>query len=105
MVVNTWNMQYCQLNHMLLFYIMTRIDINSKYVEFLNEAFATENAIVDRLTSRSEETPMSNLDSNKIVPLLKKNLDEELNMKKWCTDNMAVVIDNLLPKIISALSK
>ncbi|MBA2268481.1 MAG: DUF892 family protein [Nitrosopumilus sp.] len=48
---------------------------------------------------------MSNLDSNQIVPLLKKSLDEELNMKKWCTDNMPVVIDNLLPKIISALSK
>lgn len=40
---------------------MTRIDINSKYVEFLNGAFATENAIVDRITSRIEETPIPEL--------------------------------------------
>ncbi len=61
MGVNTWDIQYYQLNHMLLFYIMTRIDINSKYVEFLNETFAAENAIEDRITSRIEETPIPEL--------------------------------------------
>ena len=187
---------------------MSQNDINSKYVEYLNEALSAENAAVDRITSRIDETPLSqikqryqqhleetrnqqnrlsqiitqlgekptdskanlpelnppstmmlkktikdtiksvtddkkdnplpeemeflkikqdviiegseivsyealievtkripNLNSEQIIPLLKQSLEEEMNMKKWCTDNMPMVVDNLLPKILSAISK
>ena len=36
---------------------MTQADINSKFVEFVNEAYAAENAAIDRINSRIEETP------------------------------------------------
>lgn len=187
---------------------MTQNDINSKYLEFLNEAYAAENAAVERIKSRIEETPlpelqqrlkqhlhetisqqnrssqiifklggeptnskahlpelkppmttmlkktiedtvksvtqdkkdnplpeewellrikqdiviedseivtyktliemalrMTGLDVNLIVPLLKRNLEEEMNMQKWCMDNLPTAVDNLLPKIISAVDK
>lgn len=187
---------------------MSQNDTNSKYVEYLNEALSAENAAVDRITSRMEETPflqmkqryqqhleetrrqqdrlsqiikqfgeeptdskanspelkppstmmlkktikdtfksvtddkkdnplpeemeflkikqdviiegaeivsyealievskrIPNLDSDQIIPLLQQSLEEEMSMKKWCTDNMPMVVDNLLPKILSAVSK
>ena len=187
---------------------MTQNDINSKYLEFLNEAYAAENAAVERLTERIEETPilelqqrlkqhlqetisqqnrlseiifrlggepteskahlpelklpvtsmlkkriedtfksvadddknnplpeemellrikqdiiiecseivtykslieisqrMPDLEVNLIVPLLKHNLEEEINMQKWCMDNLPMAIDHLLPKILSAFGK
>ncbi len=187
---------------------MTQNDINSKYLEFLNEAYAAENAAVERITERIEETPIPelqqrlkrhlqetisqqnrlseiifrlggeptdskahlpelkppvtsmlkktiedtfksvtddnknnplpeemeiikikqdiiiegseivtyktlieisqripDLDVNLIVPLLKHNLEEEINMQKWCMDNLPVVVDSLLPKILSAVDK
>lgn len=187
---------------------MTQNDINSKYLEFLNEAYASENAAVERITSRIEETPipelrqrleqhfqetigqqirlsdiifrlggeptdskahlpelkapitstlkkriedtvksvpdnnknnilsadlellkikqdiviedseiviyktlieisqrMPDLDVNLIVPFLKHSLDEELNMQKWCMDNLPKAIDILLPKILSIVDK
>ena len=36
---------------------MTQADINSKFVEFVNEVYAAENAAIDRINSRIEETP------------------------------------------------
>ena len=179
---------------------MTQNDINSKYLEFLNEAYAAENAVVERITERIEETPIPelqqrlkqhlqetisqqnrlseiifrlggeptdskahlpelkppvtsmlkktigdtfksvtddnknnplseemeilrikqdiviedseivtyktlieisqripDLDVNLIVPLLRHNLEEEINMQKWCMDNLPMAIDSLLP--------
>jgi ferritin-like metal-binding protein YciE len=187
---------------------MTQNDINSKFVEFVNEAYATENAAVDRINTRIEETPfpelqqrlkqhlqetinqqnrlsqiifklegeptdakahlpelkppmgmmlkktikdtvktitddkkenplpeelellrikqdigiegseivsyktliemaqkMPGLDTALFVPLLKHNLDEEISMQKWCMDNLPMVMDKLLPNIISAINK
>ncbi len=48
---------------------------------------------------------MNNLDDNQIVPLSKKNLKEEMNAKKVHMDNMPVIVDILLPTIISILNK
>lgn len=45
------------------------------------------------------------LDSALFVPLLKHNLDEEISMQKWCMDNLPMVMDKLLPTIISAVNK
>ena len=187
---------------------MSQEDINSKYVEFLNEALSSENAAVDRITSRIDQTPIptlkqrlqqhleetyrhqdrlrqiisklggnptdskadlpmleppttmmmkkmvkdtfksitddkkdnplpeemelmqikqdtliegaeivayetlieitqriNNLPREEIISALKQSLQEEENMKKWCRENMPMVIDNLLPKILSAVSK
>lgn len=187
---------------------MTQNDINSKFVEFVNEAYAAENAAVDRINTRIEETPfpelqqrlkqhlqetisqqirlsqiifklegeptdakahlpelkppmgmmlkktikdtvktitdnkkenplpeelellrikqdigiegseivtyktliemaqrIPGLDSALFVPLLKHNLDEEISMQKWCMDNLPMVMDKLLPTIISAVNK
>ncbi len=187
---------------------VTQNDINSKFVEFVNEAYAAENAAVDRINTRIEETPfpelqqrlkqhlqetisqqnrlsqiifklggeptdakahlpelkppmstmlkktiedtvktitdnkkenplpeefellrikqdigiegseivtykaliemaqrMPGLDTDLFVPLLKHNLDEEIAMQKWCMDNLPMVMDKLLPTIISAINK
>jgi ferritin-like metal-binding protein YciE len=187
---------------------MTQNDINSKFVEFVNEAYAAENAAVDRINTRIEETPfpelqqrlkqhlqetinqqnrlsqiifklegeptdakahlpelkppmgmmlkktikdtvktitddkkenplpeelellrikqdigiegseivtyktliemaqrIPGLDTALFVPLLKHNLDEEISMQKWCMDNLPMVMDKLLPNIISAINK
>jgi len=187
---------------------MTQNDINSKFVEFVNEAYAAENAAVDRINTRIDETPFPQLqqrlkqhlqetisqqnrlsqiifrlegeptdakahlpelkppmgmmlkktikdtvktitDNNKnnplpeelellrikqdigiegseivtyktliemaqripgldtalFVPLLKHNLDEEISMQKWCMDNLPMVLEKLLPTIISAVNK
>ncbi len=48
---------------------------------------------------------MPDLEVNLIVPLLKHNLEEEINMQKWCMDNLPMAIDRLLPKILSAFGK
>lgn len=188
---------------------MTQSEINSKFVEFVNEAYAAENAAIDRINSRIEETPFPELrqrlehhlqetisqqnrlsqiifklggeptdakahlpelkppmttmlkkslgdtvksltgDDNKgnplpeeleilrikqdigiegyeiitykamiemakrtpgidvdfVVPLLKHNLEEETDMQNWCMDSLPMVVDKLLPTIISAISK
>jgi ferritin-like metal-binding protein YciE len=187
---------------------MTQNDINSKFVEFVNEAYAAENAAVDRINTRIDETPFPELqqrlkqhlqetisqqnrlsqiifrlereptdakahlpelkppmgmmlkktikdtvktitDNNKknplpeelellrikqdigiegseivtyktlvemaqripgldtalFVPLLKHNLDEEISMQKGCMDNLPMVLEELLPTIISAINK
>ena len=188
---------------------MTQSDINSKFVEFLNDAYAAENAAIDRINSRIEETPFPELrqrleqhleettsqqnrlseiifrlggeptdtkahlpelkppmttmlkktieytvksltdedkkvdplreewellrikqdigiegyeiityktliemaqrtpgiDVNFTVPLLKHNLDEEIGMQNWCMNSLPMVVDKLLPTIISAASK
>jgi hypothetical protein len=46
-----------------------------------------------------------NLDINAIVPLLKHNLEEEINMQKWCMDNLPVAVGILLPKVLSTVNK
>ena len=46
-----------------------------------------------------------NLDINDIVPLLKRNLEEEINMQKWCMDNLPMAVGILLPKVLSAVNK
>ena len=187
---------------------MTQNDINSKFVEFVNEAYAAENAAVDRINTRIEETPfpelqqrlkqhlqgtisqqdrlsqiifklegeptdakahlpelkppmgmmlkktikdtvktitdnkeknplpeelellrikqdigiegseivtyktlsemaqrIPGLDTALFIPLLKHNLDEEISMQKWCMDNLPMVMEKLLPTIISAINK
>jgi hypothetical protein len=48
---------------------------------------------------------ISNLDVNLIVPLLKNNLEEEINMQKWCMDNLPMAVGILLPKVLSAVNK
>jgi ferritin-like metal-binding protein YciE len=40
---------------------MSQERIISKYVEFLNEALSAENAAVDRITSRIDQTPIREL--------------------------------------------
>ena len=40
-----------------------------------------------------------------VVPLLKHNLDEEIDMQNWCMNNLPKAVDKLLPTIISAFSK
>ena len=187
---------------------MSQQDINTKYLEFLNEALSAENAAIDRITSRMDQTPLpevkqrlqqhleetrnqqnrlnqmitrlngdptnskadlpklmppstmmlkktvkdtiksitddkkdnplpeemelmqlkqdtliegaeivayetlieitkriNGVPTDEIISSLKQSLDEEKNMHKWCKENMPMAIDNLLPKIISAISK
>jgi ferritin-like metal-binding protein YciE len=45
------------------------------------------------------------LDTALFVPLLKHNLDEEISMQKWCMDNLPMLLEKLLPTIISAINK
>ena len=188
---------------------MTQADINSKFVEFVNEVYAAENAAIDRINSRIEETPFPEMrqrlehhlqetisqqnrlsqiifklggeptdtkahlpelkppmtillkktiqntvksitddskgenplpeelellrikqdigiegyeiityktliemtqrtpgiDVDLFVPLLKHNLDEEIDMQNWCMNNLPKMVDKLLPTIISAISR
>ena len=46
-----------------------------------------------------------NLDINVIVPLLKHNFVEKINLQKWCMYNLPVAVGILLPKILSAVGK
>jgi hypothetical protein len=39
---------------------MTQSDINSKFVEFVNEAYAAENAAIDRINSKLKRHPFQN---------------------------------------------
>ncbi|HEU5119641.1 MAG TPA: DUF892 family protein [Candidatus Nitrosocosmicus sp.] len=48
---------------------MTQSEINSKFVDFVNEAYAAENAAIDRINSRIEGTPF---------PELRKRLEQHL---------------------------
>ena len=48
---------------------MPQNDINSKYVEFINEALSAENAAIDRITSRMDQTP---------IPEVKQRLHQHL---------------------------
>jgi len=48
---------------------MSQEDIKSKYVEFINEALSAENAAIDRITSRIDNTP---------IPELKERLHQHL---------------------------
>jgi hypothetical protein len=46
-----------------------------------------------------------NLDINVVFPLLKHNLEETINLQKWCMYNLPVAVGILLPKILSAVGK
>ena len=48
---------------------MSQEDVKSKYVEFINEALSAENAAIDRITSRIDNTP---------IPELKERLHQHL---------------------------
>ena len=48
---------------------------------------------------------ISNLDINLIVPLLKHNLEEKINLQKWCMDNLPMAVGILLPNVLSAVNK
>ena len=41
------------------------------------------------------------LDIDVVVPLLKHNLEEEVNMEKWCSDKLPLVVEKMLPNVIS----
>ncbi len=56
---------------------MTQIDVKSKYVEFINEALSAENAAVERITSRIDETPIPGLKER-----LHKHLQETQNQQE-----------------------
>jgi ferritin-like metal-binding protein YciE len=55
---------------------MTQNDINTKFVEFVNEAYAAENAAVDRINARIEETPFPELQQR-----LKQHLQETISQQ------------------------
>ena len=59
---------------------MSQNDINSKYVEFLNEALSAENAAVDRITSRMDQTPIPDLKQR-----LHQHLEETHNQQERLT--------------------
>jgi ferritin-like metal-binding protein YciE len=65
---------------------MPQNDINSKYVEFLNEALSAENAAVDRITSRMDQTP---------IPELKQRLHQHLEETHNQQERLVQVITRL----------
>ena len=65
---------------------MPQNDINSKYVEFLNEALSAENAAVERITSRINQTP---------IPELKQRLHQHLEETHNQQERLAQVITRL----------
>lgn len=65
---------------------MPQNDINSKYVEFLNEALSAENAAVDRITSRMDQTQ---------IPDLKQRLHQHLEETHNQQERLAQVITRL----------
>jgi ferritin-like metal-binding protein YciE len=56
---------------------MSHGDIKSKYIEFINEALSAENAAVDRITSRIDQTPISELKDR-----LHQHLEETQNQQE-----------------------
>ena len=65
---------------------MPQNDINSKYVEFLNEALSAENAAVDRITSRIDQT---------LIPELKQRLHQHLEETHNQQERLVQVITRL----------
>ena len=57
------------------------------------------------ITKRINNNSSNIIPSEEIISALRQSLDEEKAMHKWCKENMPLAIDNLLPKIISAISK
>src|SRR4051794_26661721 len=55
---------------------MTQQDINTKYLEFLNEALSAENAAIDRITSRMDQTPLP-----EVKQRLQQHLEETHNQQ------------------------
>ena len=59
---------------------MSQERIISKYVEFLNEALSAENAAVDRITSRIDQTPIRELKER-----FQQHLEETRNQQERLT--------------------
>ncbi len=55
---------------------MAQQDINNKYLEFLNEALSAENAAIDRITSRMDQTPLP-----EVKQRLQQHLEETRNQQ------------------------
>lgn len=51
----------------------------------------------------TQRTP--GIDVDFIVPLVKHNLNEEVDMQNWCINSLPIVVDKLLLTIIYAVSK
>ena len=62
---------------------MSQGDIKSPYVEFINEALSAENAEVDRITSRIDQTP---------IPELKERLHQHLQQTHNQQDRLRQII-------------
>ena len=62
---------------------MSQVDIKSKYVEFINEALSAENAAVDRITSRIDQTS---------IPELKERLHQHLEETHNQQDRLIQII-------------
>lgn len=62
---------------------MSQVDIKSKYVEFINEALSAENAAVDRITSRIDQTS---------IPELKERLHQHLEETHNQQDRLKQII-------------
>ena len=62
---------------------MSQVDIKSKYVEFINEALSAENAAVDRITSRIDQTS---------IPELKERLHQHLEETHNQQDRLRQII-------------
>ena len=65
---------------------MTQNDINTKYLEFLNEALSAENAAVDRITSRMDQTPL---------PEVKQRLQQHLEETRNQQNRLSQIITRL----------
>jgi ferritin-like metal-binding protein YciE len=65
---------------------MSQEDVKSKYVEFLNEALSAENAVVERITSRIDQTP---------IPELKNRLQQHLEETYHQQERLRQIITKL----------
>jgi|SRR5215212_6709620 len=63
---------------------MSQQDIKSKYVEFLNEALSAENAAVDRITSRIDQTPIQEL-KNRLQQHLQETHKQQERLRQIIT--------------------
>ena len=63
---------------------MSQGDIKSKYIEFINEALSAENAAVDRITSRIDQTPISEI-KNKLHQHLEETHNQQDRLRQIIT--------------------
>ena len=63
---------------------MSQGDIKSKYIEFINEALSAENAALDRITSRIDQTPISEI-KNKLHQHLEETHNQQDRLRQIIT--------------------